>query len=125
MTVQDRETLRRPRHLVAPDGSRPAEMAIDTVTYRAAGRELRHHEVEIESPSELAVVEAAARELLQAFGAELVPWPHSKLATGIAIAVLAALGELATLADAAGEITPRGHACIRSLLEDAAYRLEP
>jgi CYTH domain-containing protein len=117
--IQARDTLRRPRDLATAGGARRACMAIDTVTYTAAGRALRHHEVEIEiaAPEDLEWLERAGHDLLQRFAPEIAPWPHSKLATGFAIEALASGAGDALLADAAGDITPAGHARIHAFLQ--------
>jgi hypothetical protein len=116
--TQARDTLRRPRDLVTPGGARLARMAIDTVTYTAGGRPLRHHEVEIEiaASEDLEWLERAAHEMLQRFAPEIAPWPHSKLATGFAIQTLLSDAETSPLTDAAGDITPDGHARIHAHL---------
>lgn len=86
--VQDRETLRRPARLVR-DGERVAEIALDEVRYRFAGRELVHREVEVEAvgegPPARDAVARAARELADRFAPALRRWDHSKLATGRAL----------------------------------------
>lgn len=89
--VQDRRTARRrARVLPAGDGDEPvAELALDTVRFRAAsGRRVVHREVEVEgSPGAPAGLPGRiAGELREAFADELRPWPHSKLATGAALA---------------------------------------
>ena len=118
--IQSRETLRRPRDLVAPGDDIPGQMAIDTVSYAVAGRTLRHHEVEIEitGAGDLEFLQRAARELLQRFAPEIEPWPHSKLATGVAIEALAATEGTTSLTDVAGEITPYGHSRIHAYLKE-------
>jgi CYTH domain-containing protein len=117
--IQARDTWRRRRDLVTAGGARRACMAIDTVTYTPAGRALRHHEVEIEiaTPADLEWLERAGHELLQRFAPQIGPWPHSKLATGLAIEALTSGAGGALLADAAGDITPAGHARIHAFLQ--------
>lgn len=93
--VQDRKTARRRADVLPPGadgegGEDPvAELCVDVVRFRgASGRTLVHREVEVEaapaSPPDLPG--RIAGELREAFAGELRPWPHSKLATGRALA---------------------------------------
>lgn len=89
--VQDRRTRRRRAGVSGPGGSDgdAAEIAADAVAYRApGGGRVVHREVEVEAapgaPAELPGRVAA--ELRERLGGRLRPWPHSKLATGRALA---------------------------------------
>ena len=89
--VQDRETRRRLGDVrqTQPSGNAIAELAVDEVIYHMAGRNVRHHEVEIELSisSGGAVLEELIDWLCQRWPV-LEVWPHSKYATGKAIAAL-------------------------------------
>jgi len=89
--VQDRETRRRlgdVRQNQLSDNA-IAELAVDEVIYHMSGRNVRHHEVEIELSSSGggAVLEELIDWLCQRWPV-LEVWPHSKYATGKAIAAL-------------------------------------
>ena len=136
--IQDRETLRRPRHLlgigwdsiaagrnpgvadgdpVAAAKDPAAELVIDSVTYVAAGTPMRHHEVEIEAgpgmqSQALTHLGAALRAL---FPAELQPWRPSKLRTGLALEALARSHGPQTLVDASGNLSDRAYVLLQEL----------
>jgi inorganic triphosphatase YgiF len=119
--VQDRATERLPRDVV-PDGGGPgdpvAELAVDAVVYRLPGRQVRLHEVEVEAKGagDLATVAAVAERLRERFGAALRPWPHGKLATGQAVAALAAAGHLDGLLDPDGTLRPLAYEVLAAQL---------
>lgn len=88
-----------------------AELVLDTVTLAVAGETLRFHEVEIEA----ATGSGATKRMLEGFrdalldtaaalplpaDARLVPWPLSKLETGLRLKALLAGGEPETGPDA-------------------------
>jgi inorganic triphosphatase YgiF len=108
--VQDRATERLPRDVVPDDGATDpvAELAVDAVVYLLPGRPVRLHEAEVEAKGagDLATVAAVAERLRERFPAELCPWPHGKLATGRALAALAAAGRLDGLLDPDGTLRP-------------------
>jgi inorganic triphosphatase YgiF len=88
--IQERKTLRQIRDVTgANHRSLLAEMAVDFVQYLLARRRICFHEIEIEAKSEKEegqrAMKAVSDELLKKFPAALLPWPHSKLATGNAI----------------------------------------
>lgn len=91
--VQDRRTLRRRAAVTGAAGpdEEVAELAADTVRYRArGGRTVVHREVEVEAApgAPAALADRVAAGLRQRFGDDLRPWAHSKLATGRALAEL-------------------------------------
>ena len=92
--LQDREARRR-SWPAAWRGRRCAEIALDEVDFQTAAGLVRLVEVEVE------LVPGAGEELLldlvravRAAAPELLPWRHSKLATGLAVAALAESGAL-------------------------------
>ena len=130
LLIQDRETLRRPRHLLAAGkdlaaaGKDPvAELVIDTVTYVAAGTPMRHHEVEIEAGPgmESPALTHLGAELRALFPAELQPWRPSKLRTGLTLEALARSHGPQTLVGASGDLTARAYA----LLQEPLHRGRP
>lgn len=98
--VQDLETHRRRRLFVSGAGPALAELDIDCVTYRVGDGIVRLHEVEIEVRDRSFDL-AAAASCLRARVPALVPWPHNKLAVGIALSRAAAAGWLALAPDGA------------------------
>jgi inorganic triphosphatase YgiF len=90
-TIQERVTHRRSRDVLGTDGAVLAHLAIDSVTYRVQERDVRHHEVEVETakggdPAHLGRI---TRALAAAFESELRPCTHSKLAIGLGLQSLA------------------------------------
>lgn len=96
--VQQLETHRRRRLFISGAGAALAELDIDCVTYRVGDGIVRLHEVEIEVRDRRFDL-AAATSCLRARVPALVPWPHNKLAIGIALSRAAAAGWLARAAD--------------------------
>lgn len=119
VVVQERETLRRRRSVFGPGTEeRVAELAVDSVLFRADGRRVCHHEVEIEAKDGARpdVVRELRDRLLGAFGGSLVPWDHAKLATGMAIQELGAAGELDALVGPEGDLRPEAYDRLTSWL---------
>jgi inorganic triphosphatase YgiF len=110
--VHDRETVRRPRDVVA-EGSQAAvlaELAIDDARYRLGSLLARLFEVEIEAKA--ADGPATVRELtarLSELYPELTAWPHSKLATGRALERLVGAEGPDNLVGADGVLTPQAY----------------
>lgn len=90
--IQERDTMRERRALFS-SGRAVAELALDEVTYRLGGREVRLHEVEVELEDLDADLDPLVIELQRA-APELREWPYNKLATGAAIATALHRGEL-------------------------------
>jgi len=102
--VQDRETLRQIRNVVAlDDDDSPifGEMAIDSVTYTFGKQKILHYEVELESKMRdgANVVKAVSENLVKMFEPALRRWDYGKLATGKAIEKLLDEGALEGLVD--------------------------
>ncbi len=98
--IQERTCLRRARAVLADEGrDRVAEVAIDDVRYRLGPTTVRLLEIEVETtiaaPDPSSSTLAALRDR---YGRRVRPWPHSKLATGLALQEL--------LARHAGETAP-------------------
>ena len=108
--VQDRESHRQVRNVVSAggeSGSVLAELAIDSVVYHFGGREICHHEVEIEAKEgNLAVVRTVAENLVAMYRPALRRWGHSKLATGKAIEKMLSEGVLEGLLDINNNLKP-------------------
>ncbi len=108
--VQDRHTRRRPRRVtrIGGTGDVLAELAVDAVEYQFPWRNARLFEIEVET-TRLAgslVLAEIASALLTRWPGALRRWPHSKLATGFALAALAAPGSLSGLTDRDGVLRP-------------------
>jgi inorganic triphosphatase YgiF len=89
--VQHRKTGRRLKEVVKTEPDRlTAELALDSVVYFLAEAEVSHFEIEIEARElgDYDSVKAILEFLVHLFGSELMPWAHSKLATGQAFASL-------------------------------------
>ncbi len=117
--VQDRATVRRVRDVVRGPGVAPvAELVVDSVGYGAGGREAWHHEVEVEARGEpgAAALEALEHALAALFPGELLPWPHSKQATGRAVETLLADPDAAGLLGPGGDLAPGAYARVDRLL---------
>lgn len=105
--VQDRVTIRRVRDVLPTGGDAPlAELVVDSVGYGDGTREAWHHEVEVEArgPGGAVVLEELADALVALFPDELRPWPHSKQATGSAVAALLSDGD--ALVGREGDLAP-------------------
>lgn len=89
--IQAQETWRE-RHAVLLDAQTIAEIALDEVDYRFGGRKVRVHGVEVELEDPGADLDPLVAELQQA--GPLREWPHTKLATGAAIAAALDHGEI-------------------------------
>lgn len=110
VVVQDRRTRRRPRRVTRIGGSDDplAELAVDAVVYHFFPGEARLFEIEIET-ARLAgslVLPQLAGALLNRWPGQLRRWPHSKLATGFALAALAGAGSIASFTDRDGVLEP-------------------
>ena len=97
--IQDRETDRVTRDIRSPRGTSRrlcAEMALDKVSYRFAGRCFKHFEVEIEAKPRAGEkhIEAITDLLKARFPQELKRWDHNKLITGYAIEALLDRGDV-------------------------------
>ena len=119
-TVQHRETHRKIRQVLLPkDGGYEyvAELALDSVVYHFAETDVRHYEIEIEAKSEkgAAAVRTLEQELLQRYPDALTSWPHSKLATGYAIAGLLP-SESAAILGESGRVRPDAYPRIQNVL---------
>ena len=116
MPLQVRET-RRVRRSVEPregGGAAVAEVTLDTVQLDVLGHRVRFREVEVEAlpgvTDPVRVVTHLQAALQEALGSGmLVPWPLSKLETGLELERLAAEGELADLVSGEGDLLPAGH----------------
>jgi hypothetical protein len=111
--VQRRETLRRPRDVrVRARAMDPplAELALDTVTYRIGRRKVRLFEVEIEAKRREGVraADRVTTLMLERWEGALRSWPHSKLATGLALQALERDGKLEGALSTARWLTPKG-----------------
>jgi len=97
--IQDRQTDRLTRDIRGPRGTSRrlcAEMALDKVCYRFAGRCFKHFEVEIEAKTRAGEkhIETITALLKAGFPRELKRWDHNKLITGYAIEALLDRGEV-------------------------------
>ncbi len=120
--IQERGTLRQVRQVYRQDssGAALAEMALDTVSYRPLGRELRHHEVEIEGRAggDCSALHELTGLLLKAFAGELRAWPHNKLVTGLALEELLGGGLLPGLSAQTGCIAPEWYDLIAACCKE-------
>jgi inorganic triphosphatase YgiF len=117
--VQVRDTERLRRDLVdrSEQSTAIAELVVDSVSYHLPGRVIAHHEVEIElkSSGDTEVLGAVCREL-QGSWRELIPWLHSKYATGWAAERLLAAGILTDHIAASGQLRPSAYRLIADWL---------
>jgi len=117
--VQDRATVRRVRDVVRGAGGPPvAELVVDSVGFTAGAREAWHHEVEVEARGEAgaAVLEDLEHALAALFPGELLPWPHSKQATGRAVESLLAGPDAEGLLGPGGDLAPGTYARVERFL---------
>jgi inorganic triphosphatase YgiF len=117
--IQERETLRRVRAVVPPGQRRAvAELAIDAVTFRLGGVDVRHYEIEIEvkAPGGEDAVAALADSLLARFGPELRLWRLGKLSTGKAVVSLIEDRESDDLLTDDGTLRPSAYDAIAGLV---------
>jgi inorganic triphosphatase YgiF len=94
--LQTRHTRRRARDVVDASGMPFAELVLDVVTYEIGGREICHHELEIEAHDAAHAVSLVplAHDLLARFGDVLRLWRSGKLTTGLAVQELLRDGSL-------------------------------
>ena len=97
--IQDRQTDRVTRNIRGPKGTSQrlcAEMALDTVCYRFAGRCFKHFEVEIEAKTRKGEhhIETITTLLKAGYPRDLKRWDHNKLITGYALEALLDRGEI-------------------------------
>lgn len=111
--VQDRSNRRRVRDVVADgeEGPALAELVVDRVRYAFYGRGARHHEVEVEAKAsrDPGLLREVAEALRGRFPGALVPWPHSKQATGAALEALLGGGEAGGLVGPSGDLLPAAY----------------
>jgi inorganic triphosphatase YgiF len=110
--VQDRATERRVRDVLAEEGGDPvAELVVDSVRYQLDGREVWHHEVEVEAKGRNGgkVVRAVAAALRERFPDTLRPWTRGKLSTGRVLERLLRSRELEGLLGPDGSLTPAAY----------------
>jgi hypothetical protein len=113
--VQERETRRRPRDVLAPGGDAVlAELAVDEVAYALPSGPVRVVEVELEARRDDADLNELGA-LLTSIEPSLVPWPTGKLALGLALAGEVAAGRLQPRPD--GTLPAGAYASVR---EDAS-----
>ena len=122
--VQDRETERQPRNVLAYDDPRRtvvAELAIDITAFHLAAASIINREIEVESkgPAGKDAVEAVTLQLLTRYPRLLSPSDYSKLAMGKAIeaTIDKLLGGDGIAPD--GALTSTGHALVNKRLRDA------
>jgi len=92
LLVWQSRTTQRQRRAIRPADAPTAiaELALDDCRYRYNGSWIRHYEIEIESTRGDANEVGRLLSMLHArYAGKLRPWPHSKLATGAALAAFA------------------------------------
>lgn len=118
-TVQDRAVDRIVRHVI-PEGTRvrACDMLIDSVTYRFAGSQIGHHEVEVEAQDidNIGTAERLVTHLMDRFGGTLRLWNYGKLATGRAVEELLKLDFLEHSIDDRGRLLPPAYDLILAYL---------
>lgn len=125
--IQDRETLRRVKNVMASEeaeGPEVAEMVIDSVQYHFDGQTVCHHEIEIEAKSKcgVAVVKDVSESLMCLFGSSLRIWNYGKLVTGKMIERMIRGGVLDELIDADRNLLPRAYQKMEGFHECADIR---
>jgi inorganic triphosphatase YgiF len=121
--VHDRETLRRPRDLIAegdPHQTHIAELAIDTTMFHVGAQNVlsREIEVEVKGPGGREAVEHASHALLDLYAGRLKRSNHSKIAMGKAIATI--IDKLRSMDGIGpdGSLSPTGHHILDTYLQE-------
>jgi hypothetical protein len=115
----DRAT-RRSRRAVKrkPFTDTRANLSIDGVVDSVDSTKVRHFEIEIEAAgSDFASVDRLTKDLRKAIGTELVPFPHSKLAIGLALRELAQRGKLPRYVGPTGYLLPTGWKAVARIVD--------
>jgi hypothetical protein len=114
IVLLDRATRRIQRVVKRdPSNKMSALLSIDGVTDTVDSSKVRHYEIEVEAKgSDLSSVASLTEELRKAIGPSLAPFPHSKLAIGLALRELAQRGELPRYVGPSGYLLPSGWAAI-------------
>jgi uncharacterized protein YjbK len=118
--VQHRRTARRSKKVVKTEtNAEAAELALDSVVYFLAEGEVSHFEIEIEAREigDCDAVKMISEFLRNLFGSQLLPWTHSKLATGEAVASLMQRGSSEGWLDA-GHLTETAYQMIDQCLNE-------
>ncbi len=119
VVVQHRVTERRVKNVLSSE--QPvviAEIAIDRVRYDFSGREILHHEIEIESRHDdyRSAVALITDELRERFAPELRVWKVGKLATGLIIDTLVRRNALDGIINEDGSLQPEAYDLVRLCL---------
>ena len=115
--VRDTERLRRDMVDRSERSIAIAELVVDSVSYHLPARDIIHHEIEIElkASGDTEVLSAVCREL-QGSWRELIPWLHSKYATGWAAERLLDTGILTDCVAVSGQLRPAAYELISNWL---------
>jgi hypothetical protein len=117
--VRDTERIRRDLVDQSERSTAIAELVVDCVSYHLSARDVIHHEIEIElkASGDTEVLGAVCRELQDSWR-QLVPWFHSKYATGWAAERLLEMGILTDHIDASGHLRPSAYELIANWLSE-------
>ena len=117
--VRDTERLRRDLVDRSERSTAIAELVVDSVSYHLPARDIIHHEIEIElkASGDTEVLSAVCREL-QVSWRELIPWHHSKYATGWAAERLLETGVLTDHVARSGHLRPSAYEVISDWLSE-------
>ena len=117
VVVQERSTRRAVRDVVAAEDATAAplaEMVIDRVHFGAAGRTIRHSEVEIElkAGQDRALIGEMQETLCALLPGRLLPWSVAKLTLGMWLERMLAQGALEPYLAADGRLLPEAYPAI-------------
>jgi inorganic triphosphatase YgiF len=109
--IQDRATERRVQDVVTEGEEPVAELVVDSVRYELDGREVRHHEVEVEAKGTGGEEEVreVAEALRERFPDVLRPWTRGKLSTGRVVERLLRKRKLEGLLGGEGDLMPAAY----------------
>jgi hypothetical protein len=127
MILLDRATRRIQRVVKRkPSGDTFAHLLIDQVVDTVDSSRVRHYEIEVEATgSDFSSVTRLTRDLRKMIGPALAPFPHSKLAIGLALRELAFSGKLPRYVGPSGYLLPPGWNAIDRIVEEGEATSEP
>jgi uncharacterized protein YjbK len=123
--IQDRENFRKRRNIVITKQECDivlAELVLDSIVYHFDGKDIGHHEIEIELKKidHSIILKTIVEHLISIYGSKLRIWPHSKTVTGKAIDNLWKAGLLEGHLDSNNNLKPSAYekidASIRNMM---------
>jgi len=109
-----------------PSSDMRALLSIDRVADAVDSSRVRHYEIEIEAKgTDFSSVTRLTQDLRKSIGPALVPYPHSKLAIGLALRELAQRGKLPRYLGPSGYLLPAGWDAVDRILVDEGVTSAP